>query len=385
MSGFRIYCLKLLLACVLQILGSTASVADGNSAEVRFSTLLEAIQSHRTGKSKSGTDDVSQCPQSQWGAGEYSLFRGELERRFRVHVPASYDPQRPAPLVVAFHGWGGDDMEFLRHSAVRQELDARGVILIAPSGLGPEEPGRQPASWSFSGSTTGLDGDNVNTSVIDDTNAICDDDRTIDYTYPSCADVAANGCSWTHCNDDDRDYAVALVRAAKANLCVDEARVYAVGGSNGGMFSWDIGRELEAAQTFRAVASLIGLPHRGYLAPPVRVGGMPVLLVTGTNDPTVPPGNWGDKNFTTTTDGDVYYYTGASAISEVWAEAHGCDVSVPPSAVDVGIDNVDCRGWNGCSGDGRWPPVLDCRRDMTHIYGLEWSWALVLDFFEQHQ
>ncbi len=361
-----------------------ASDADGTAAG-RFSDLLAAVQDQRSGASDAGPDVGAGCPASQWTSGEYALSRDAGERRFRVYVPNGYDPQRPAPLILAFHGWGGDDSEFLGKSVVTQELDQRGMVLIAPVGLGPEEPGRSPASWSFSGSTTGLDGDAVNPDVAGDTNAICDDARTNDYTYPSCSGVAANGCSWTQCSDDDVDYAVALVAAARANLCIDAARVYAVGGSNGGMFTWDLGRAAVPAQTFRAIASLIGLPHRGYLEPPVRPGGMPALLITGTGDRTVPPGEWGDKGFTTTSDSDAYYYTGASAITEVWAEAHGCDTSTAPRAVDVGVENLDCRGWNSCSGGSPWPPVLDCRRDMGHIYGLPWSWPLILDFFQQHQ
>lgn len=374
-----------LSVCLLYSVGASAESAITESSEVRFTKLLQTVQEQRSVNAQPGQGGVVQCPELQWTSGEYAIQRAGRERKFRVHVPAGYDPQRPAPLIVAFHGWGGDALEFLGRSIVTSELDRRGFILLAPVGLGPEELVRSPASWSFSGSTTGLDGDGKNTGVADDTDAICDDDRTTDYTYSSCAAVAANGCSWTQCSDNDLDYAVSLVRVARENLCVDTARVYAVGGSNGGMFTWDLGREPTAAETFRAIAPIIGLPHRGYLEPPVRDGGMPVLSITGVNDPTVPPGAWGDKRYTTTSDGDVYYYTGASAITEVWAEAHGCDIASSPQPVDVGAEGVDCRGWRGCSADSPWPPVLDCRSTSGHIYGLNWSWPLVLDFFDQHR
>jgi hypothetical protein len=35
-----------------------------------------------------------------------------------------------------------------------------------------------------------------------------------------------------------------------------------------------------------------------------------------------------------------------------------------------------------CPADAGWPAVLDCRADMGHTYGLSWSWALTLDFFD---
>jgi len=382
------------IATWLTVLGlvvgfSAATVSAENSDEEinssRFSELLARVQEQRSGSVDAQKSQTPACPENQWRSGEYSLDRGGILRPFRVHVPAGYDPQSPGPLIVAFHGWGGNNAEFLQHASVTRELDERGYILLAPVGLGPEEGNGFPASCSFSGSTTGLDGDGVNPQATGATEAICNDARTTDYTYPSCSGVAENGCSWTQCTDDDVAFAVALVAAARKNLCVDSARVYAVGGSNGGMFAWDLGRNEGSAGIFRAIAPIIGLPHRGFLEPPTRTGGMPVLLITGTRDRTVPPGTWGDLGFTTTSDGDFFHYTGGSAITRVWANAHGCDVTVAPRPVDVGLSNVDCRGWERCSGGSPWPPVLDCRSDMGHIYGLNWSWSLIMDFFDQHR
>ena len=314
----------------------------------------------------------AECGPSSWTSGVYELARGGVERRFRVHVPESYDPAVAAPLVMAFHGWGGSDTEFLGSDTVTSEADARGYVVVAPVGLGSGAPDRSWNSWSFRGSTTGLDGDG---------RAICDDDATTDYGYPSCDGIADNGCSWTQCQDDDVDFVLELVALARDNLCIDADRVFAVGGSNGGMFSWELGQNAASASTFRAIAPIIGLPHRAHLDPPALDGGMPVLLITGASDRTVPPGDWEDPTFTTTTDGDVYFYTGATGITQAWAAASGCDVTRPAASVDLGVSEVECRSY--CDGGGAWPPVLDCRAEMGHAYQLRWSWPLVLDFFDQ--
>jgi len=334
-----------------------------------------------TGGGDTAPDDTGPaCAETIWETGSHAIDHGGVERRFRVYLPSTYDPTVPAPLVLAFHGWGGDAGEFLDDEVVSAEADARGYVLIAPVGLGPEEAGRPAASWSFRGSTTGLDGDGLSPEVPDDSTDICDDDATPDYTYPSCGGVAQNGCSWTQCTDDDVDFVVDLVAEASRNLCIDTARVYAVGGSNGGMFTWELGQNEASASTFRAIAPIIGLPHRAYLEPPARPEGMPVLLVTGTRDRTVPPGDWEDPSFTTTSDGDIYYYTGATAITRVWAEAAGCSTTAAASPVDVGVLDLDCRSY--CpDGDGL-PPVLDCRASTGHTYNFSWSWPLVLDFFD---
>jgi polyhydroxybutyrate depolymerase len=298
-------------------------------------------------------------------------------------VPLTYDPEVPAPLVMAFHGWGGDGGEFVDDGTVTFEADTRGSVLVAPDGLGPEEPGRHASSWSFRGSTTGLDGDGLDPEVPGDSTDICDDDATTDYAYPSCEGVAQNGCAWTQCTDDDVDFVLALVAETKAKLCIDEDRVYAVGGSNGGMFTWELGQNERSAGTFRAIAPIIGLPHRGYLAPPGREEGLPALLITGIRDRTVPAGAWEDEAYTTTSDGDTFYYTGATAITRAWAEAEGCDTTAPAAAVDVGVEDLDCRSY--CGGGAGLPSVLDCRADMGHTYDFRWSWPLVLDFFDVHR
>jgi poly(3-hydroxybutyrate) depolymerase len=324
------------------------------------------------------------CPSASRTAGEYTLNSQGVERAFRVHTPTGYASDTLYPLIIAFHGWGGDTGEFLDNAVVRSESDQRGYIVVAPLGLGQEEPGNHLASWSFSGSTTGLDGDGLNALVPNDSSAICDDTVTADYRYPSCQDTAENSCSWTQCTTDDFQFTADLVADIQQHYCVDTDRIYALGGSNGGMFVWDLAREESSLGIFAAMASLIGLPHRGYLSPPMATEEIPVMSITGLRDRTVPPGDWGEASFTTTTDGDRYYYTGATAITKAWAEAYGCDTSSAAAPIDVGVSDVDCRGWSFCRGETQWPAVLDCRRDMGHAYGLSWSWPLILDFFDQH-
>jgi poly(3-hydroxybutyrate) depolymerase len=191
--------------------------------------------------------------------------------------------------------------------------------------------------------------------------------------------VAQNGCSWTQCQADDVAFARALVETIASDLCVDPRRVYAAGGSNGGMFTWELGRRNAEAPVFAALAPLVGLPHAGYLAAD---GALPVLLLTGTEDPVVPPGDWEDASPTTSSSGqDRFYYTGATAITRSWARARGCDVTVDALPYDDGDPRTDCRTY--CA-DADVPPVLDCRAEQGHVYGLSWTWPLVLDFFDAH-
>ena len=350
-------------------------------------------------------------------SGTYRMTDQQVTRTYRLFVPSRYAPGNAYPLVVVFHGWGGDESEFLGDAQVTTLADERGYIVVAPRGLGSAAPDSNPNSWSFRGSTTGLAGklaggpaggtaatnahpasrggasNAAASSAAISSAAICDPSRTPDFTYPSCKHIARNTCSWTQCQADDVAFTLALVKEIESKLCVDPARVFASGGSNGGMFTWELGQNPASAPTFRAIAALIGLPHRGYLDPPGQTGAIPVLLITGSQDRTVPPGPWESAKYTTTTDGSAYYYTGASAIVRRWGTADHCRYRGSPAvAFNTGIAQSECRtycgndprGWSGGPAGARWPNVLDCRAAMGHTYDFGWSWKLTLDFFDAH-
>jgi poly(3-hydroxybutyrate) depolymerase len=329
----------------------------------------------RTGQSSS---------KSSWETGIHHLQRGPLERQFRVHIPPTLESSTDVPLVLAFHGWGGNEHEFLKHRVVTEELDRRGWILIAPLGLGPEDGKRFRPSWSFSGSTTGLAGPSANqVSGPGGPLTICDEALTPDYTYPSCHSIAKSTCSWTHCLDDDIDFVLALIEEAKKRLPIDPDRIFAVGGSNGGMFTWELGLNERSAPSFRAFSSLIGLPHRGFDSPPPAVHTKPMLLITGGKDTTVPPGRRGDLQYTTTTNGEAYFYESASTVTRTWAEALQCDLTRQVPAY-VESTPLDCSTWAECQQAANGPSIVDCRApSMGHIYDLPTTWPVILRFFAQ--
>ena len=64
------------------------------------------------------------CAETRWTTGAYTLDHRGVERRFRVYVPETYVAEQPAPMIVAFHGWGGDDREFVEDATVTAEAAA---------------------------------------------------------------------------------------------------------------------------------------------------------------------------------------------------------------------------------------------------------------------
>jgi len=77
-------------------------------------------------------------PGSIRGLGE-TLVRSSADGTLQplaVYVPPSYDPARPAPLVVFLHGSGGSESGLLAQAGLTQLADATGSIVIAPYGRG---------------------------------------------------------------------------------------------------------------------------------------------------------------------------------------------------------------------------------------------------------
>lgn len=141
----------------------------------------------------------------------WTLTVDGMQRTAHVHVPASYDPTKPTPLVINVHGLTSfaDQQAQLSHAIAKS--DAAGFIVIHPEGTGT------PRSWNA---------------------GAC------------CAPASTAGT-------DDLGFMSALVDEAAARLCVDPDRVYLMGLSNGGHMAYAAGCAL--ADKFAAVASVAGI------------------------------------------------------------------------------------------------------------------------------
>ena len=81
-----------------------------------LSTLLSTSMAWSEGKLKERIEDFKTSRQnnnSALTAGDYtfSLSRPNHNRQYMVHIPKSYNPNQPAPLVLSLHG-GGGNMEY---------------------------------------------------------------------------------------------------------------------------------------------------------------------------------------------------------------------------------------------------------------------------------
>jgi polyhydroxybutyrate depolymerase len=138
-------------------------------------------------------------------SGEYELEHAGETRSFVVDVP---EPSGLRPLVLAFHGWGGDPVQLENTTRIASEALLRGWVVARPLGI----------HKSFDGGT--------------------------------CCGEASDR------KIDDVGLARMLVEHLTRAACVDRSRVYATGFSNGGFLAHRLG--CEASDMFVAVASVAG-------------------------------------------------------------------------------------------------------------------------------
>lgn len=176
-----------------------------------------------------------------------------LERSFRLVVPEGLDPALPVPLVLNFHGLGSNAGEQEVYADMIAKAAEEGFITAAGQGTGN--------SWNAG--------------------QVC------------CAPANQEGI-------DDVQFVRDMVAAISAEYCIDPARIYATGMSNGGFLSNRLA--CEAADLIAAVAPVASFLGFADCAPSRPI---PILMFNGTDDALVP-------------------YGAASGSYAAWAELNGC-------------------------------------------------------------
>ena len=146
---------------------------------------------------------------------EQSIDAGNgVMRTFLIHVPPGLDKGRPVPLVVVFHGGGGNAMNAARMSGMSAKADSEQFLVAYPSGTGRGSSGL--LTWN----TWGCCGPALDQQV------------------------------------DDVKFVRAMVGMLEREYSIDAKRIHATGLSNGGMMAYRVG--CEASDVFAAIAPVAG-------------------------------------------------------------------------------------------------------------------------------
>jgi polyhydroxybutyrate depolymerase len=209
--------------------------------------------------------------------GPRSLTVGGLARTYVVHLPNGQRPTAPVPLVVVFHGGGGNAANAARMTGMDAKADREGFIAVYPDGTGRREGAEILLTWN---------------------------------TWRCCGPALDN-------NVDDVAFVRAMVQEVAHDYPVNRARIYATGLSNGGMMTYRVGCEL--SEVFAAIAPVAGALDTDQCKP---VAPVSVVVFHGTADQHVrfeggEPGTSVDRH--KRTDNSVAYAV------DFWRRRDGCD------------------------------------------------------------
>jgi polyhydroxybutyrate depolymerase len=266
------------------------------------------------------------------GTQKLKIKVGNGEREYYIHVPAGYDPTRATQLIFTFHGFSSNASEQLEYTKQDVASDAHNFLVVSPQGIGIIP------SWNAGG---------------------CCGEATI----------------W---QSDDVGFTRALLAEMRQTYCIDDARVYATGMSNGSFMAHRVACEM--ADQIAAIGAVSGGLMYKDCNPSRPVS---VLAFHGTNDYTVPY-----------TGGTIMGFGPILDTIASWVKFDGC-TGEPQVTFQKG--EVTCRTYNTCTGgneitlctiDGKsgthsWPgadhhPVVgDANQDIN-------ATNTILDFFNKH-
>jgi len=288
------------------------------------------------GDSASGDGDgdviapTSGCGHAPPAAGTWTLMHAGITREYEVHLPSDYDPDVAYPLVFSFHGNTMNAASQRMLSRLHDIGDREGFITVYPEGSGT------PQSFNA---------------------GVC--------------------CGLSAQNDvDDMGFVDAMLESLKSDLCIDDARIYSSGLSNGGFMSYRLA--CERSDVFAAIGAVAGVTGV-YPCEPSRP--VPVIHFHGTSDNVVPyTGNFGLD------------FMSVPSNMEAWSGRDGCTAG-PSTYFEEG--DVTCELWSSCEegaevrlctiegGGHQWPggwtvPLLGNNTDDIDASEAIWS------FFDAH-
>ncbi len=265
------------------------------------------------------------------------------ERLYHVHVPESYVPGQPTPLVLALHGAAMNGPMMAWFSGLNQKAEQASFIVVYPSGqgLGPFR------AWNSGGFRGQLP------------EGIMDDVTFIDQ----------------------------LLDELSLLLSVDEKRIYACGVSNGGMMCYRLAAEL--SERIAAIAPVAGCMTQDQCQPTRPV---PVIHFHGTHDTVVP------FEITPARRSRLMKFKGAEESVQRWAKLNGCavepkreilfeaenDLTVTRQTYDGGTNGAEAVlviiKEGGHTWPGQTPPVEFIGKSVKNISANDLLW----EFFEKH-
>lgn len=206
-------------------------------------------------------------------------YNGHVRHAY-LYTPGSYHSDRPAPLVLAFHGYLGSGPQMIKTTRFNELAEKEGFLVAYPETL------RLGEKWQ------------ANAGPSDS-------------------------------SEEDVEFIRALIQHIQSSRNVDRKRVYATGFSSGGFFSQRLACEMpDSIAAIAPVSATLGVPVKNscHLTRP-----MPAMIINGTSDPVV---TWqGEIRRVRFAFKDSVITTVPQAVA-FWRDQNHCD-AVPEKTVQV--------------------------------------------------
>lgn len=228
-----------------------------------------------------------------------------VNRTYLEYLPDGFDNAQNLPLVLSFHGGSGNGQDQLSIADLRDRADEDGFVLVYPNAI-PDPNDDGSTNWQV---------------VVS---------GTLPFTVPN--------------PHSDIDFIDALIDALAISRNIDITRVYAMGYSNGGGFSFDLACRLNHKITGIGVVART-MYAETYEACNV-VHPTPVVTILGTDD------------FASPYDGLVYagtlYYQGNDDVNSFWIDANGLEetavVTDVPNSSNSDGSTAELFAWSSPDG-----------------------------------
>lgn len=244
-------------------------------------------------------------------SGRASIDVSGTMREYILALPSDYDQNKPYRLIFGWHPWGGSAQQVASGGYYGLQSQSKGsAIFVSAEGL----------------------------------------------------DFSGQGLGWGNTNGQDIALLKAMLDRFRSQLCIDENRIFSVGFSFGGMFSYAAG--CSSTSMMRAIAPMAGN-----------------TTVAGCENGTRPVAMMGFHGV----DDDVVAIDGGRKGRDIFAQRNGCTqttVASQPTWCDVAGDKYQpctCVSYQGCK-DGY--PVTWCEYKAKHMQAPN-SGATVWNFFAQ--
>ena len=232
----------------------------------------------------------------------FAIDHDGLRRIYRVHVPAKYQAASPAPLVLAFHGGGGDMNYQARDESygLISKSEAEGFVVVFPNGYSKLKSGKF-ATWNAG----------------------------------ACCAAARDQ------NVDDVGFVREIISNTTGQLSIDRNRIYATGMSNGGMMAYRLACEM--SDIFKAIAAVAGTDNTTNCTPRVPIA---ILHIHASNDERVLYNGGAGSKFRDLS--RVADFKSVPATLAKWVGLNGCNSN--PQRV-LATPGAYCDSYSQCQGN----------------------------------